>query len=83
MTTKTKRAYRRRDAIPDDVKKRVGDWLKAAREHKGMSCVEVAEAIGVDRQVLWQWEQGINACPIDKVIAIGNLFRANLNKLKG
>lgn len=83
MPTKTKRAYRRRDAIPDGVKQRVGDWLKAARERRGKTCAEAAEAVGVDRQNLWQWEQGINAAPIDKLLSLATLYRANLNKLKG
>lgn len=71
-----------RHRVPDDVKRRVGAWLKDARQRKGLSGSAAAERIGVERINLWKWENGQHAVPVDKLLALATLYKANLNHLK-
>jgi transcriptional regulator with XRE-family HTH domain len=54
--------------------RRLGRELKAAREAKGLTQQQVAEAIGVSQSAIGNWEQGLREPSVKAQIALRNLL---------
>lgn len=59
----------------------ISDKLLALRKRKGMSQQEVADAIGVTRQTVSNWELGQGSPALDKAAELARLYDVTLNDL--
>lgn len=59
----------------------LSEKLLTLRKHAGLSQQEVANALGVTRQTVSNWEAGQGAPALDKAIALATLYRISLNDL--
>lgn len=57
-----------------EINKRVGAWLKASRLKSGYGIQEVAEAVGVSRNLFKGWESGQASVPLWVVMALARLY---------
>lgn len=66
--------------LPDA--KRIGGWLKAARERHGQySQEQAAPLVGTTARTIGAWERGETAPPADKFLALVLLYEANVLQL--
>lgn len=63
------------------IKKNLGEILKNHREECKMTQEFVAEAIGVSRQAVSKWENGISDPSTSNLIAIAKLFNISIEEL--
>ena len=62
--------------------KRIGGWLKAARERQGRySQEQAAPAVGTTTRTMGGWERGETMPPADKFLALVLLYGADLSTL--
>lgn len=59
----------------------IGEKLRTARKQSGMTQEQAAEAIGVSRQTLSNWENGKTYPDIVSVIKISDLYAVSLDRL--
>ncbi len=57
------------------------DKLVALRKSKGLSQIELAEALNVSRQAVSRWEVGTSIPSMEKLIALGKLYDVPLDEL--
>lgn len=55
--------------------------LVRLRKQKGLSQLELAEALNVSRQAISKWEQGISMPTTDNLIRLGNLYGISIDEL--
>ena len=53
------------------------------RRRSGLSQEQLAEKIGVSRQAISKWEQGLSTPELDKLMALGKVFGATIDELAG
>lgn len=66
-----------------NIKKTLGEALKQHREDRKMTQDFVAEAIGVSRQAVSKWENGISDPSTSNLIALAKLFEISAEDLLG
>lgn len=71
-------ASRKESAI---IKKSLGEVLKSHRTRNRMTQEFVAEAIGVSRQSVSKWEQGITDPSTSNLFALAKLFNISVDEL--
>lgn len=59
----------------------IGELLKAARLQSGMTQEKVAEAIGVSRQSISNWENDKTYPDVINIIALSDLYQVSLDHL--
>ena len=57
----------------------IGQRIRNSRVHKGLSMQEVADNIGVSKQMINKYEQGISMPTSDKLIALSKLFQQKVD----
>ena len=57
--------------------------LSALRKEKGLSQLELAEALGVSRQAVSRWEVGASAPGMENLLALSRLYGVPLDELVG
>lgn len=57
--------------------------LTALRKEKGLSQLELAEALGVSRQAVSRWEVGASAPGMENLLALSRLYGVPLDELVG
>ena len=57
------------------------DQIKHYRKQAGLSQEKMAEKIGVSRQAITKWENGIGTPDISNLMAIANLFQISIDEL--
>lgn len=57
--------------------------LTALRKEKGLSQLELAEALGVSRQAVSRWEVGASAPGTENLLALSRLYGVPLDELVG
>lgn len=57
--------------------------LTALRKEKGLSQMELAEALGVSRQAVSRWEVGASAPGMENLLALSRLYGVPLDELVG
>ena len=57
--------------------------LTALRKKKGLSQLELAEALGVSRQAVSRWEVGASAPGTENLLALSRLYGVPLDELVG
>ena len=55
--------------------------LVRLRKQKGLSQLELAEALNVSRQAVSKWEQGISVPTTENLIRLGNLYGISIDEL--
>ena len=55
--------------------------LEAARVNAGMTQAEVCEAIKISHTTIWLWESGKRVPPVDKAIALAELYHIPLEAI--
>lgn len=63
------------------IKKSLGEVLKQHREQCNMTQEFVAEAIGVSRQAVSKWENGVSDPSTSNLIALAKLFKISAEEL--
>lgn len=58
----------------DAVKRSLGETIRAYRTERNMTQEFVAEALGVSRQAVSKWEQGISDPSTSNLLALAKLF---------
>lgn len=52
----------------------IADRIQSLRKQKGMSQIELADAIGVSRQAVSKWESEQTIPDLDKIVAMSEIF---------
>lgn len=65
----------------DSTKKSLGEVLKQYREESKMTQEFVAESLGVSRQTVSKWENGVNDPSTSNLIALSKLFQISPEEL--
>ncbi|MGX7196407.1 helix-turn-helix domain-containing protein [Enterococcus olivae] len=63
--------------------KNFGEQVYQLRKDFGLSQEEVAEALGVSRQTISNWEHGLAQPTLDKAVELAHLFEVSLDELVG
>lgn len=63
------------------IKKSLGEVLKSHRTKNKMTQEFVAEAVGVSRQSVSKWEQGISDPSTSNLFSLANLFGVSVEEL--
>ena len=63
------------------IKKSLGEVLKSYRTQNKMTQEFVAEAVGVSRQSVSKWEQGITDPSTSNLFALAKLFQVSVDEL--
>lgn len=58
-----------------------GDYLKQLRTERGMSQEKLAEAIGISRQSISKWEQGLSSPDIENIKKLSEFFGVSADAL--
>ena len=61
----------------------MGTKLASLRRQKGLSQLELAEALNVSRQAVSMWESGATIPSIDNLILLGRLYEVSVDELLG
>jgi transcriptional regulator with XRE-family HTH domain len=69
---KARTARNPRKATPTDV--RIGRLIRAQRRVKGLTLIELADAVGVAHQQLQKYETGLNRVPGTRLVQIAKLL---------
>ena len=57
------------------------DQLTAYRKQAGLSQEQLGERVGVSRQTVSKWEQGLTTPELDKLIALSRVFDVSIDRL--
>lgn len=61
----------------------IGKILKECRIEKGLSVIQVAKEIGIDRTTYFRYENGnVKNIPIQNLIKLASILDIDLNKIK-
>ena len=61
----------------------IGEILKEARTKKGLSVIEVARALGIDRTTYFRYENNqVNNIPIQNLLKLADMLDIDLNEMK-
>ena len=61
----------------------IGEILKEARIKKGLSVIEVARALGIDRTTYFRYENNqVKNIPIQNLLKLADMLDINLNEIK-
>ena len=61
----------------------IGEILKEARIKKGLSVIEVARALGIDRTTYFRYENNqVKNIPIQNLLKLADILDINLNEIK-
>lgn len=61
----------------------IGEILKEARIKKGLSVIEVARALGIDRTTYFRYENNqVKNIPIQNLLKLADMLDIDLNKMK-
>lgn len=52
--------------------------LRSLRQQKGLSIMEVAEKVGVQRQTVYQWERGETLPTLRKLVSLESVYGDDL-----
>lgn len=55
--------------------------IQSIRRERGLSQEELAESLGISRQAVAKWEQGLSMPDVDNLIALSKLLRVSIDKL--
>ena len=61
----------------------VADRIKAIREQKGFTQVDLAKQLGITRSSVNAWEQGISVPSTQYVVELASLFKVSTDYLLG
>lgn len=70
---------RKEDAIMDQVK--IGSFLKALRNEKGLTQEQLAEQVNVSRRSVSRWETGSNLPDLDVLMELADYYGVELREL--
>lgn len=59
----------------------VGKWLQKRRSEAGFTQLELAQKIGINKQLVTAWETGVNPVPIRQVFALHEVLEFNIDEL--
>ena len=61
----------------------IGEILKEARIKKGLSVIEVARALGIDRTTYFRYENNqVKNIPVQNLLKLADMLDINLNEMK-
>ena len=61
----------------------IGETLKEARIKKGLSVIEVARALGIDRTTYFRYENNqVKNIPIQNLLKLADMLDIDLNEMK-
>lgn len=61
----------------------IGEILKEARIKKGLSVIEVARALGIDRATYFRYENNqVKNIPIQNLLKLADMLDIDLNEMK-
>ncbi len=61
----------------------IGEILKEARMKKGLSVIEVARALGIDRTTYFRYENNqVKNIPIQNLLKLADMLDIDLNEMK-
>ena len=61
----------------------IGEILKEARIKKGLSVIEVARALGIDRTTYFRYENNqVKNIPIQNLLKLADMLDIDLNEMK-
>lgn len=61
----------------------IGEILKEARIKKGLSVIEVARVLGIDRTTYFRYENNqVKNIPIQNLLKLADMLDIDLNKMK-
>lgn len=61
----------------------IGEILKEARIKKGLSVIEVAKALGIDRTTYFRYENNqVKNIPIQNLLKLADMLDIDLNEMK-
>ena len=61
----------------------IGEILKDARIKKGLSVIEVARALGIDRTTYFRYENNqVKNIPIQNLLKLADMLDIDLNEMK-
>ena len=61
----------------------IGEILKEARTKKGLSVIEVARALGIDRTTYFRYENNqVKNIPIQNLLKLADMLDIDLNEMK-
>ena len=61
----------------------IGEILKEARVKKGLSVIEVARALGIDRTTYFRYENNqVKNIPIQNLLKLADMLDIDLNEMK-
>ena len=61
----------------------IGEILKEARIKKGLSVIEVARALGIDRTTYFRYENNqVKNIPVQNLLKLADMLDINLNEIK-
>lgn len=61
----------------------IGEILKEARIKKGLSVIEVARALGIDRTTYFRYENNqVKNIPIQNLLKLADMLDVDLNEMK-
>ena len=61
----------------------MGNKLASLRKQKGLSQLELAEAMNVSRQAVSMWESGATIPSIDNLVLLGRLYEVSVDEILG
>ena len=61
---------------------RFREKLSFLRKQRGMTQMELAEKLGISRQAVSRWEQGMPEPSTENLVSIGKLFNVSVDALK-
>jgi transcriptional regulator with XRE-family HTH domain len=74
---------RRKSANENHFNQQVGIALMKCREKSKLTCVELAERVGVTPSTVYWWEIGRNGISPYLLIKVSRVLRVSLNELLG
>lgn len=57
--------------------------LKEFRERRGYSVEELAEQVGVSRQIIYEWEKGKSFPNVINALKLSDILKASISELMG
>ena len=61
----------------------IGEILKEARIKKGLSVIEIARALGIDRTTYFRYENNqVKNIPIQNLLKLADMLDIDLNEMK-
>lgn len=64
-----------------EVPMKFEEKIQFIRRERGLSQEELAESLGISRQAVAKWEQGLSMPDVDNLIALSKLLRVSIDKL--